>query len=65
MPPAPKACSSRRRRTSQAVRAATELPIIVVHDPGDRTERRMRCIVDVDGEDREWLERIRSDLSER
>ena len=48
-----------------AVRAATELPILVVH----HTERPApeaadACIVDVDGEDREWLEQIRPDLSE-
>ena len=40
-----------------AIRAATELPILVVYDP-ERTapEAADACIVDVDGEDREWLE---------
>ena len=48
-----------------AVRAATELPILVVYDP-ERTasEAADACIVDVDGEDREWLEQIRADLAE-
>jgi NAD(P)H-dependent flavin oxidoreductase YrpB (nitropropane dioxygenase family) len=48
-----------------AVRAATELPILVVHDPEQQApEAADACIVDVDGEDREWLEQIRADLSE-
>jgi hypothetical protein len=48
-----------------AIRAATELPILVVYDP-ERTapEAADACIVDVDGEDREWLEQIRADLAE-
>jgi NAD(P)H-dependent flavin oxidoreductase YrpB (nitropropane dioxygenase family) len=49
-----------------AVRAATELPILVVYDPERAApEAADACIVDVDGEDREWLERIRADLAER
>lgn len=49
-----------------AVRAATELPILVVHDPQQAApEAADACIVDVDGEDREWLEQIRADLAER
>ena len=64
-PPAPKACSSRPRKTLASVRGATELPILVVHDPErPAPEAADACIVDVDGEDREWLERIRVDLSE-
>ena len=48
-----------------AVRAATELPILVVYDPARvAPEGADACIVDVDGEDREWLEQIRADLAE-
>lgn len=49
-----------------AVRAATELPILVVYDP-ERTapEAADACIVDVDGEDRDWLEQVRNDLADR
>ena len=64
--PVPRACSSRAGREHlAAVRAATELPILVVYDP-ERTapEAADACIVDVDGEDREWLEQIRADLAE-
>ena len=47
------------------VRAETELPILVVHDPErPAPEAADACIVDVDGEDRDWLEQIRADLSE-
>ena len=47
-----------------SVRGATELPILVVHDPErPAPEAADACIVDVDGEE-EWLERIRVDLSE-
>ena len=49
-----------------ALRAATELPILVVYDPGrTQPEAADACIVDVDGEDREWLEQVRNDLAER
>jgi hypothetical protein len=49
-----------------ALRAATELPILVVYDPGrTQPEAADACIVDVDGEDREWLEQVSSDLGER
>lgn len=48
-----------------AVRAATELPILVVYDPDlAAPEAADACIVDVDGEDREWLEQIRANLAE-
>lgn len=49
-----------------AVRAATELPILVVYDQERAApEAADACIVDVDGEDREWLDQIRTDLAER
>jgi NAD(P)H-dependent flavin oxidoreductase YrpB (nitropropane dioxygenase family) len=50
----------------EAVRAATELPILVVYDAERAApEAADACIVDVDGEDREWLEQIRADLADR
>ncbi len=55
-----------RTETLASVRAATELPILVVYDPGrTQPEAADACIVDVDGEDREWLEQVRNDLAER
>jgi hypothetical protein len=49
-----------------AIRAATELPILVVFDR-DRPapDGADACIVDVRDDDREWLERIRLDLTDR
>src|SRR5687767_10958497 len=49
-----------------AIRAATELPILVVFDR-DRPapDGADACIVDVRDDDREWLERIRVDLTDR
>ncbi|HEU6444671.1 MAG TPA: hypothetical protein VFL61_06400 [Gaiellaceae bacterium] len=49
-----------------AIRAATELPILVVFDR-DRPvpEEADACIVDVRDDDREWLEAVRADLAGR
>ncbi len=55
-----------RADTLASVRAATELPILVVYDPGrTQPEAADACIVDVDGEDRDWLEQVRNDLADR
>ena len=52
--------------TLAAVRAATELPILVVYGQERAApEAADACIVDVDGENREWLEQVRADLAER
>ena len=49
-----------------ALRAATELPLLVVYDPGrTQPDAADACIVDIDGEDREWLEQVRNDLADR
>lgn len=49
-----------------AVRAATELPILVVYGQERAApEAADACIVDVDGEDRDWLEQVRAELAER
>lgn len=49
-----------------AIRAATELPILVVFDR-DRPvpEEADACIVDVRDDDHEWLEAVRADLAGR
>jgi hypothetical protein len=52
--------------TLGTVRAATELPILVVYDQERAApEPADACIVDVDGEDRDWLEQVRTDLADR
>lgn len=49
-----------------AIRAATELPILVVFDRERPAPNGAdACIVDVRDDDREWLERIRLDLADR
>jgi hypothetical protein len=52
--------------TLGTVRAATELPILVVYDQERAApEPADACIVDVDGEDRDWLEQVRMELADR
>ncbi len=50
-----------------AVRAATELPILFLFhgDRPDALEGADACIVDVRGDDREWLDGVRLELSDR
>ena len=54
-----------RADTLASVRAATELPILVIYGQGAAPEAADACIVDVDGEDRDWLEQVRNDLADR
>jgi NAD(P)H-dependent flavin oxidoreductase YrpB (nitropropane dioxygenase family) len=52
--------------TLGTVRAATELPILVVYDQERAApEPADACIVDVDGEDRDWLQQVRMELADR
>jgi phosphoribosylcarboxyaminoimidazole (NCAIR) mutase len=50
-----------------AIRAATELPILVFFDPerGQSLEGADACIVDVRDDDRDWLDRVRSEVADR
>lgn len=50
-----------------AIRAATELPILVFFDgeAADELAGADACILDVRGDDRGWLERVRSELADR
>jgi NAD(P)H-dependent flavin oxidoreductase YrpB (nitropropane dioxygenase family) len=51
----------------QAIRAATELPILFFFqgERADRLDGADACIVDVRDDDREWLERVRLELADR
>lgn len=50
-----------------AIRAATELPILVFFDAqrGESLEGADACIVDVRDDDREWLDRVRLEIADR
>ncbi len=50
-----------------AIRAATELPILVFFDPerGQSLEGVDACIVDVRDDDRDWLDRVRTEVADR
>jgi hypothetical protein len=49
-----------------AIRAATELPILVLFDPerDQSLEDADACIVDVRGDDRDWLARVRTEIAD-
>ena len=50
-----------------AIRAAVELPILVFFDPerGQSLEGADACIVDVRDDDRDWLDRVRTEVADR
>ena len=50
-----------------AIRAATELPILVFFhaDRGQSLEGADACIVDVRDDDRDWLDRVRTEVADR